>query len=416
MRRIVVVLIVLIALACVAPKAVGLLVMDRQEHLAAALADGLKGAEISAEESHSGWLTSSTRHRLRVTDPSSALLIADLTGRPGTGGDPALIIDSRIAHGPWPMLEGRPGLARMHSRLSVDIGGEVIPIPGGAVTNIAFDGSGTSSMEFLRLDTTVQGGASVLMWDGASLEVSFGPDLEYLESSGRVGSLTVLGPQGELRLGEAGIEGRSHATEFGFWAGTSRLTVSDMSVTGLDGEVDEADDLALDITVTVNDESVGHQVSMTIDGLRSDRFKDGAIRLAARTEGLSAPDLGRLSRADSASPRDWLAVMVPGSAVRIDEITIRTESGEMFFAGHCGLPESATLPGGSADVLDALTGEARLSISPGMVDNGEQSQLQPLVAAGYLKRSADGSVVAEVRIGSGLMTVNGLPMPLIVPR
>lgn len=416
MRRIVVVLIFLIALACVAPKAVGLLVADRQAHLATALAAGLKGAEVSTESSDSGWLTSSSRHRLRVTDPSSALLISDLTGRPDIDGDPALIIDSQIAHGPWPMFRGRPGLARMHSRLSVDIGGEVIEIPGGAVTDIAFDGSGETAIRLLRLDTTVQGGASVLMWDGAELDVSFGPDLETLESSGRVGSLTMLGPQGELRLGEAGIEGRSYATPFGFWAGTSRLTVDDMSVTGLDGSVTEADSLLLEISVTVDDETVAHRVAMSIDGLGGDLGEDGSIRLAAETEGLSAPALARLGEAESAGASDWLAAMVPGSSVRIDEFIVSTERGEMVFTGRCEVPDSTTLAGGPADVLGALIGEARLSISSGMLDSGEGSQLQPFVAAGYLERSDDGSVFADIRIGSGLVTVNGLPMPLILPR
>jgi hypothetical protein len=416
LRRIVLTLIALIALACLAPKAIGLLVIGHQDQLAAGVAHRLRGAELITEETISGWLTTSTRHRLRVTDPSSALLIADLTGRPSADSDPALVVESRIAHGPWPLFEGRPGLARMRSRLSIDIGGQLIPIPGGAITDIAFDGSGSSSMEFGRVDTTVQGGASVLIWEGARLDVAFDPDLEHIESSARVGSLTVLGPQGELRLGEAGIEGRSSATPYGFWTGSSRLTISDVSITGVDGDVNEAGDLVLDITVTIDGEVAGHRIDMTIDGLRSDQVDGGAIRLSAETGGLSAPALGRLNQAESANAMDWLAVMVPGADVRIHEFTFRTDRGDMAFTGRCQVPEDAAVSDGSADLLSSLTGEARLTISAGMLDRGQGSQVEPLLATGYLKRTEDGSLVADVRIGSGLMTVNGLPMPLIIPR
>ena len=414
MRRIVLTLIVLIALACLAPKAFGLLVIGHHDRLVAGMAERLRGAELVAQETDSGWLTTRTRHRLRVTDPSSSLLIADLTGRPGIDGDPAIVVESRIAHGPWPLFEGKPGLARMHSRLSIDIGGDLIPVPGGAVTDIALDGSGTSTMEFQRLDTTVEGGASVLIWDGANLDVAFGPDLEHIESSGQVGSLTMLGPQGELRLGQAGIEGRSTATPYGFWAGSSRLTISDMSITAADGVVTRADDLVLDIDVTLDGETVGHRVNMTIDGLRSDEV-DGAIRLSAQTEGLSGPALGRINQAETANAVDFLSILGPGSAVRVEDFTVRTDQGELAFTGRCRVPEDAILSGETADLLTSLAGEARLTISAGMLSGGQGSQYEPLLATGYLKRAEDGSVFADVRIGSGLMTVNGLPMPLIVP-
>lgn len=416
MRSIVLTLIALIALACLAPKAIGLLVISHQDQLAAGAAHRLRSAELITEETISGWLTTSTRHRLRVTDPSSALLIADLTGRPSADSDPALVVESRIAHGPWPLFEGRPGLARMRSRLSIDIGGQLIPIPGGAITDIAFDGSGSSSMDFGRMDTTVQGGASVLIWEGARLDIAFEPDLEHIESSGRVGSLTVLGPQGELRLGEAGIEGRSSVTPYGFWTGSSRLTISDMSITGVDGDVSEAGNLVLDIKVTSDGEVAGHRVDMTIDGLHSGRVHGGTIRLSAETGGLSAPALGHLNQAESANAMDWMAVLVPGAAVRINEFTVRTDRGEMAFTGRCQVPEDAAMSDESADLLSSLTGEAKLTISAGMLDRGQESQVEPLLATGYLKRTGDGSLVADVRIGSGLMTVNGRPMPLIIPR
>ena len=108
--------------------------------------------------------------------------------------------------------------------------------------------------------------------------------------------------------------------------------------------------------------------------------------------------------------------MVPGADVRIHEFTFRTDRGDMAFTGRCQVPEDAAVSDGSADLLSSLTGEARLTISAGMLDRGQGSQVEPLLATGYLKRTEDGSLVADVRIGSGLMTVNGLPMPLIIPR
>ena len=415
MRRIVSVLVFLIAAAALVPRAVGFLVAGYQERLAMAVAGSLRGVEIIQEQTVSGWFTTSARHRVRVTDPTAALLIADLTGRPAAGVRPAIIVDSRIAHGPWPLFEGRPGIARMQSRLAIDIGGESIPIPGSAVTNIAFDGSGITSMVFDRLDTTVRGGASVLMWDGARLDIAYDPRFEHIQSSGRVGSLTMLGPKGELRMGAANLEGRASETRFGFRAGSSRLAISGLAVTGVDGSAIEADDVSLDIEVAVDGESVGHVVVVDVDGLRSDDVDYGTLRLSAGSEGLAAAVLGRLGKAETVSAMEWLGVMRPGAAVRVEELSLRGNRGEALFAGHCRVPEDAAVDNPD-ELPGALVGEARLSISTGMVDIGPGSRVAQLLTTGYLRQSGNGELVADIRIRSGLMTVNGLPLPLIIPR
>jgi uncharacterized protein YdgA (DUF945 family) len=417
MRRIVSVLVFLIAAAGLAPKAVGFLVADHHERLVTAVASSLRGVEISSDQTESGWFTTSARHRVRVSDPAAALLIADLTGRPAAEARPALIVDSQIAHGPWPLFEGPPGIARMQSRLAIDIGGESIPIPGAAVTDIAFDGSGNTSMVFDRLDTTVRGGASVLMWDGARLDIDYDPRFERIRSSGHVGSLTMLGPQGELRVGAADLEGRSSATPFGFRAGTSRLAIRDLAVTGVDGSTIEAGNVSLDIEVAVDGESVGHVVVLDVDGLRSDDIDLGTVRLSAGSEGLAASVLGRLGKNQTVNAMEWLGVMRPGAVIRVEEFSFRGDRGDAFFTGYCRVPEDAATDG-PAELAGVLVGEARLSISTAMVDIGPGSRVGQLLTTGYLTQTDNGELVAEIRIGSGLMTVNGrpLPLPMIYPR
>jgi hypothetical protein len=49
-----------------------------------------------------------------------------------------------------------------------------------------------------------------------------------------------------------------------------------------------------------------------------------------------------------------------------------------------------------------------------IVNGNDPAAVESLVAIGYLRRIED-RLVAEVRLGGGLVTINGLPIPLPLP-
>jgi hypothetical protein len=86
---------------------------------------------------------------------------------------------------------------------------------------------------------------------------------------------------------------------------------------------------------------------------------------------------------------------------------------------ECHLADAIDAGPGPGELLRALQGQGTVELSEGflpmMIVNGnDPAAVESLVAIGYLRRIED-RLVAEVRLGGGLVTINGLPIPLPLP-
>jgi hypothetical protein len=86
---------------------------------------------------------------------------------------------------------------------------------------------------------------------------------------------------------------------------------------------------------------------------------------------------------------------------------------------ECHLGRAVAAEAGLAELLRALNGEGTVRLSEGllpmMIGNGaDPAAVESLVTSGYLRRTEEG-LVSDLRLGGGLLTINGLPVPLPLP-
>lgn len=424
MRRIIQLMLLSLALVCLAPAAIGRLAESRQQFLIDSLADNIAGADLITDQYETGWITSRSIHRLRLDDPAYVNAARELTGIPNLEESPELVIRSRIAHGPWPLLEGRPGLARVHSEVAFLVGQDEIAIPGVAITDIGLDASGVTVFQSPGMETTVESGSAFIRWHPTELRISFDRQVRNLDSLGTIGELEFLGSNGEIRFGPVRVDGRSTYTTHGFWSGESRLNVAAFSMTGIDGASFLAEGLDLDLAVLPDGDLVDHRYDVTVSRFSSPRVENGQLHLAGAIERLDATALGRLlaMRTEARWPNDrqsWSGVFSAASRFRLQEFLMEADGERARLEFECHLGDAIDAGAGPGELLRALQGQGTVELSEGllpmMIGNGnDPAAVESLVAIGYLRRIEDG-LVAEVRLGGGLMTINGLPIPLPLP-
>lgn len=424
LRRIIQLMLLALALVCIAPAAIGRLAESRQQFLIDSLAESVAGANLVTDEYHIGWITSRSVHRLRLDDPAYVDAARELTGIPNLEESPELIIRSRIAHGPWPLLQGRPGLARVHSEIVLAVGQDEIEIPGDVITDIGLDGSGLAVFRSPGMETTVESGSTFVRWHETNLEISFDRQVWNLGSRGTIGELELLGSNGEISFGPTRIDGQSEYTPHGFWSGQSRLTVEGFSMTGVDGASFLAENIVLDLVVLPHEDLVDHRYEVTLDRFSTARVEDGRLHVAAAAEGLDAAALGRLlaMRTGAQWPGDgesWATLFTPASRFQLRELWMDADGERVRLELECHLGRAVAAEAGLAELLRALNGEGTVRLSEGllpmMIGNGaDPAAVESLVTIGYLRRTEEG-LVSDLRLGGGLLTINGLPVPLPLP-
>lgn len=167
-KLIMLVALLLIATAILGPGLTGRLaeriVVDNNQAFAASLPDWLLLVEQRFER---GWFSSRSRFRLVVTDPERMAMAARLLGASDFADEPAIIVDSVIAHGP---LVGflTPALARVESLLLTDAengGLRTLPL----ILTSTFGLTGNSRFDWLLGEGLIGSGQSGIRWRSVAL-------------------------------------------------------------------------------------------------------------------------------------------------------------------------------------------------------------------------------------------------------
>jgi hypothetical protein len=420
MRRITLLFALALAAVLALPGLVGQLARVRHEALVDALAASIEGARLASSVYEPGWFTSRAIHRIAFDGPAYRKLERDLTGVGPNGAAPALVVDSRLAHGPWP---GGVGLAFMaiRSELSVQASdGASIGIPGDVRTRIGLDGGGQSRFVSPGLAEALRVGTGYASWDGADLTVSFADGARQLESAGTIGRLVLTGAAGELVLGEVDLEGRSRRSAFGFWTGVSELRVERLQVIAPDGRVVAGERLRFAGDVSETDELVAFRFSLRADGVQGGAVTDASLSAALTGARIDAAEWGRYLAIRRSAERgdavDFARLARAGPRVGLEELTLVSPDGEFRAAADLSLPADGRARG-PLTALASAHGEGTLSVSPVMLarlaqsGDGLRQAAQLLLAAGYL-REQEGRYTGEFRLRDGLLTVNGRPFAL----
>ena len=183
-KSIVFITIIVLGIVVGAPFLVGRMAQARQAQVLESISDNIAGAGVLTESYEAGWLTSTARHRIVFDDRPIGAAVRDLS--PNGDADPSLVIETRLAHGPWPALNGSPGFARLRSTLRFESSPENgFDIPGEILTVIDFDGSGRSVFTAQPIDEVVADWPGFVRWDGGRVAVDFDGRGNEIRYSGR---------------------------------------------------------------------------------------------------------------------------------------------------------------------------------------------------------------------------------------
>ena len=415
-------------LACVAPPLIGRVVESRQQFLLDQLSRYTTGAPPIVDDYQAGWFTSHARHRLPLSE-QGARQLAHLLAGARTTAPSSLIIDSVIAHGPWPMLQGLPALARMRSTFLLEgTDHHTTRIPGAAVTRIGFSGGGHTRITADAIEGPMAGGQGVFSAAGADIEVSFDRHAAHLRSEGRLGPIEVAGTNGLMRAGNIAFHSDTRPTGHGLRSGSSQVSLEHFEFTDRLGRQVSGSGFEIDLTVAASGETVAYQTQLELAEFQVTGGAPFAAKMRLAIDALDSVMLGALlQRMQQGFPiraagTELAAVVRPGSRLRLSELEILAEDGRAALNLDLWLPadEDRAISDGS-ELLSLLRGHGQLSFDRPMLNSllglkpGANGDPIGLLRAGYLRREGD-TLVSDIDLSGGLLTVNKLPLPLAFGR
>ncbi|MGB5622739.1 MAG: DUF945 family protein [Gammaproteobacteria bacterium] len=415
-------------LACVAPPLIGRAVEARQRFLLGQLSLYTIGAPPTVDDYQTGWFTSRARHRLPLSARGAQRITGLLAGA-STSAPSTLIVDSVIAHGPWPMLQGLPALARMRSTFLLEGADDhTIHIPGTAVTRIGFGGGGHARFVADAIEGPMAGGQGVFSAAGADIGVSFDRHAAHLRSEGRLGPIEVAGTNGRMRSGEIAFHSDTRPTGHGLRSGNSRVALERFEFTDRLGRQVSGAGFEIDLTVATSGETVAYDTQLELAEFQVTGSAPFAAKMRLTIDALDSVMLGALvQRIQQGFPirsagTELAAVVRPGSRLQLSGLEILAEDGRAALNLDLWLPteEDRAIDDGS-ELLSLLRGRGQLTFNRPMLNS--LLGLKPdadgdpigLLRAGYLRRDGD-DLVSDIDLSGGLLTVNKLPLPLPFAR
>ena len=421
MRQITLLFVLALALVLAIPGAVGQLARAHQETLVAALAESLDGGRLTSSEFEAGWFTSRAVHRIEFDGPAYLALERSLTGQAEGTQRPALIVASRLAHGPWPGGSGGPAFMTARSELTLaGSDGLTLELPGRVSSRIGFSGGGQSRFESPGLSQPLRLGSGLFQWDGADVTVRFERNARALDSTGRIGRLVLTGADGELILGEVRLEGRSRRSDHGFWTGASELQVERLEVVAPDGSVIAGEALQFTGKIDEADDLVDLRFRLQAAAINGGAVTDAALDAEVFGTRLDAVEWGRylaIRRAGGGGDAvDFTRLTRAGPRVGIRRLALQAPDGELAAAATLEVPVGSGTRG-PLTALGAAVGEGALTVDGGLLARLAQSgeplrqAAEIMLALGYL-REVDGRYAGEFTLARGVLTVNGRALAL----
>lgn len=425
LRRILIIGFTAALLALVAaPGVVGRVAEARQASLLDGLARGIPRSRAETERYDAGWFASSARHRLVFDDPAFLQAARDLFGDADLETPPALVIDSRIVHGPWPGLGGGPAIARIRSELRIEAGPHSVELPGEALTTIALDGGGETLFTSAGVIHEAPGGEGRIVWNGGQLRVSFDRRLAELDSEGELGVIAMDSPRGSLVLGPLRMSAKTRMSGHGFRTGTSELVLERFRLEEASGPDMEFTDVRMSGQVAETDETVDHGFTLASEFTGLGPLGAGTLHSDSALRGLDAAAYGRVMRATARGedplPGDLHRLLAGAPVLEVSRFDLDSAEGRVSATLRLWLTPATAgtgAPASPADYLRRLGGEGRVELSSGIIaaaalnDPRAGDAATTLLAMGYLQRE-DGGYLMRLAYGGGLLTVNGLPVPL----
>lgn len=404
MRKLLVVIAILLILAGLAgPAVTGLLVeasvTGEDNPLEAGMPPWL---EAVSHDYGRGWFGAESRLRLVVTDRQRAGMLASVLDPGQFGDEPAVVVVSRITHGPLVDLL-TPAIAQVDSLLFTnDVEGRAVQLPLAARTTIGLTGNLRTDWRLAEGGTVTPRGAPPLKWDGASgsYEATAGGAAE-------AASLEVA----HIEIGTGAAAQRFDGVELGYVITRS----------GRDASLSA--DFAFDIEAAAMAPVTRLAGSASVEGLPLEVMR-AALPVIRDLASMGAANVVPVVERHEGIIRAALDDPLP---MRWRQLA-GTEFGDIVVEFDITLPDRETIgaaPGGQAVVAGiaaAATVAGRIEMPVALADSMRATdpklyeQLTMLRGTGVLAPDPTGSLlVMAIDYSGGELKVNGAPLPVSPP-
>lgn len=383
-----------------------------------------------------GWFTSAGQHRIPIVDPDLAGLALALSGSAAEPGKaPVLLIDTRLDHGlvPFAAVSRDPasllpaiasGVSTMRLQLAPD---RIVELPGELVSRISINGTAHFNYRLAAGSRSANGVSA--SWSASDLLVSSSADGRKLNAKAELADWSI--DFGEESLSFARLDSSTDVvvSGWGIAVGTFNLNISNASLRTPTGTSLSWSSLLASAESTLHDDKFAGHLTADVSKLRGERSVND-LHLRARATDLDARYLGPVLRRANAAGADagGLAaasheqadidmrnLLSAGAGLSVEEFRVLTEHGEAAATVELRVPADDRLlswPG----LLLALQGKAGIDMPVALFEATHQlaQQLQPLLAAGFLRREGE-RYVLQAEYAKGLATINGAPLPIPLP-
>lgn len=389
---------------------------------------------ITSQGFDRGWFSSAGQHRIELNDGDFRDVLNVLFQDSGYTGIPALIVDTRIDHGLVPVSSmGRekgslaPGLGSAVSTLHLEFGdGDREELPARVYSTVSLTGELRSNLQVEP--GTFSDGAETLQWGSVDTLITMRAASNTVGFSGIIDEIIFASLDDDLAFSAITFEGEQQATPFGFSVGDAQMTIDSMTYMTDRGPM-AAGPLRVTSDASLDDGLLSARTTADFASLPLGEFGLSSIGFDASIVGAEAAAVGRISDvldgvetySSDAALRlavedDLRALFRRGFEVRVDRFDIAMPSGTVAATLDVEVEPTDIDQFFTSSVLLAADARLDLRVPIALYDYAVtlDPQIGAAVAMGFLRPDGD-DYTMRAELSDGLLTINGAPMPGIIP-
>ena len=425
-------LLVLALLVLISPGIVGMLAEKSVEEQIDRATTGNQDLVITAERFDRGWFSSAGRYRVELQDSKTAATVRDFLGLGDQEALPALIVDTKLNHGPIALSsltdsDGSlvPGLGRAVSTLSLEMpDGEIVPVPGIVYSSLSLSGDLASTFTTKANSRVGASAQDVVTWGDINIDFASTASTGAYVYDGHIEAMQFIQGADQFELSNFSFSGDLEMSEFGFAVGDMKLTLDSLSIDATDNQPVSVGPILIDTHTSVNNgrldtdselmlaiNGIPNVGDLSIDAKLALQGVDGAA-LRQLVESLRLAQSGGSSGATvPAVDEQFLNLIAAGADLRIERLNIGLPQGTIKSEMNILFLERDPATFGWASMLLALEADAKFEIPELIANMAMMMSPQAGAVEGFLKKNGD-VYELEAAYKKGLLTVNGVPMPI----
>lgn len=421
-KGLVALLIVLALFVLISPGIVGMLAEKSVDEQIDRATTGSQDLVITAERFERGWFSSQGRHRIELQDSNNANTIRDFLGLGRHEELPALIVDTKLSHGPIALsavTDGGgslvPGLGRAVSMLSLEMpDGTIVELPGTVYSSLNLAGDFESTFKAAAEEQ------DIATWGDINIRFASTASTGAYAYDGHVEALQFVQINDRFELSNFSFSGDLEMSDFGFAVGDMKLALDTLFVVESGSLPVSVGPILFDTHTSANNGRLDSEseLSLAIDGIPGIGQFGIDTRLAlGRVDGVALRRLvGALQSSQSgasmpAVEEQLLDVIAAGADLHIERLDIALPQGTIKSEMNIHFLERDRATFGWTSMLLALEADAKFEIPELIADMAMMMSPQAGIVEGFLIKNGD-VYELEAAYKKGLLTVNGVPVPL----